>query len=94
MSGRLDHLEDQTSHSNLVTLLQRAMGIPRLRPGTDTDRGAGACGKLPMARHEIGMQVGLEHPRDGEAVGFRFIEVHLDITGRIDDDTSPSSPIR
>ena len=33
-------------------------------PGPDHDRGPGALGQLPVAAHEVGVEVGLDHPAD------------------------------
>src|SRR6185436_5427786 len=50
----------------------------------DADLRAGALGEIAMTRHEVGVEMGLEHPRDAQPVGLRLFEVHLDVARGID----------
>jgi hypothetical protein len=56
----------------------------RASPRPDVDSGAGAGGQFAVAGDEIGMQVGLDHMLDAQAVLARGFQVDFDVALRVD----------
>jgi len=82
--GRLEHLDAHRAEADRVAVLDRAVRVHRAGAVAEHDGRAGALGQLDVTRDEVGVQVRLEHPLDGEAMRLRRIDVLLDVALRID----------
>src|SRR5262249_54841946 len=75
----LERADHHLAHADLVTILEPAVREFRARALTDRDGGPGPGGELLVTRHEVGMEVRLEHPLDLEPACLGLVEVHLDV---------------
>ena len=83
---RCEHLERHvTERQALVIVEQLDRKVDRGRLA-ERDRGTGARRELEVTTEEVGVEVGLDDPLDGEAGGRRVGEVLVDVTLRVDDD--------
>ena len=86
--GSMKELEREVPERHPFTVARFVRREPQRRPGAGKDPCADG-GELSRARHEVGMDVGLDRGDDLDAVLARGRNVDIDVTPRIDDDAFP-----
>ena len=69
----------------LITVPNGSCAYSGVRQAVDVDRGAGGLGEPAVARHVVGVVVGLEHVIDLDAEVAGVAEVLVDLEARVDD---------
>jgi hypothetical protein len=85
MAGRFEKPQAALAELDLIALGNRDVRELRASLPTHVNRRAGAGGQLAVAGDEIGVQVGLDHMPDAEAVVTRGFQIDVDITLRVND---------
>jgi hypothetical protein len=90
VAGHVQHLERHAADADLPAVLNRVVGEGGAGRGVDVDPRSGLGGQGLVARHVIGVHVGLEDGAHGEALaaGHRHVVVHA-IAGRVHDGRLP-----
>jgi hypothetical protein len=87
VAGHVHHLERHVADPELPAVLHRIVGEGGIGGGVEVDPGPGPGRQRLVARHVVGVHVGLEDTGDGEplAAGHGHVVVHA-IAGRIHHD--------
>ena len=91
MAGGVEDLELDPSEIDALAVVQladRELGVGHRRVA---DFGSGRLGQFEVAGKEVGVEVGLEHQLDGEALGLGVTEVLVDVAAGVDDHGPPSA---
>ena len=85
VSRRLEDAQAYAAERDLVAVAGGHVGEGGPGPVPDDDRRARAAGQLPVARHEVGVDVRLDDVADLEAVPRRRLQVGVDVPPGVDD---------
>jgi hypothetical protein len=86
VTGRVPDLEGDLAEGESLAVRQgvdRELGHTLVTEGDDR---AGGLGELQVARQEVGVEVGLDHPLDGQPVGLGVGQIAGDVALGIHDD--------
>jgi hypothetical protein len=86
VAGCGEHVEGHVAEGEPLPVLQGLHGELGLGRGAVADHRPGGRGDLEVAGEEIGVEVGLDHPLDVQALGRGVIEILGDVALGVDDD--------
>ena len=86
VAGRVDATQDDVSEHDLGAVLERVVGVLRLRGWVDAHRNAVLEGEPAVPGEVVGVRVRLDHADDADVVPLGLVDVLLDRERGVDDD--------